>query len=69
MIFCTTKAIRILFVGGSLEAVELFVDDHDHALHIYATDIIVIKDVLHENDIPLHWCMFMITKYVYKFNG
>lgn len=69
LIFRTIKTIPILFVDGSLETVELFVDDHDHVLYIYATDIIVVKDVLHGNDITLHWCMFLITKYVYKFNG
>jgi len=32
-----------------LEAVDLIIDDHDHTLHTYATVILHIRDVLHEN--------------------
>jgi len=32
-----------------LEAVDLIIDGHDHTLHTYATDILHIRDVLHEN--------------------
>ena len=32
-----------------MEAVDLIIDGHDHTLNTYATDIIHIRDVLHEN--------------------
>jgi hypothetical protein len=32
-----------------LEAVDLIIAGHDHTLHSYATNILHIKDVLHEN--------------------
>jgi len=35
-----------------LEAVDLIIAGRDHILHTYATDILHIRDTLHENENP-----------------
>jgi len=48
--FCRKKGyVNIICESDCLEAVDLIIDDHDHTLHIYATVILHIRDVLHEN--------------------
>ena len=32
-----------------MEVVDLIIDGHDHTLHTYVSDILHIRDVLHEN--------------------
>jgi hypothetical protein len=41
--------VDIICESNCLEAVDLINDGHDHNLHTYATDILRIRDVLHEH--------------------
>jgi len=48
--FCSKKSyVKIIYESDCLEAVDLIIDGHDHTLHTYATNILHIRDVLHEN--------------------
>jgi hypothetical protein len=47
--FCRSKGYsNIVCESNGLDAVELFNAGRDNALHVHATDILHIKDVLHE---------------------
>jgi len=49
--FCHNKGYNnIIRESDCLKAVDPFVVDCNHTLHTYATTILYIKDVLHEND-------------------
>ena len=51
MIFVVKKGyVNIICESDCLEVVDLIIDGHDHTLHTYATDILHIRDVLHENE-------------------
>jgi hypothetical protein len=40
--------VNIICESDCLKAVDLIIDGHDHTLHTYATDILHVRDVLHE---------------------
>jgi len=49
--FCRNKGYNnIICESDCLEAIELFVVGRDHTLDTYVTDILHIRDILHEND-------------------
>ena len=48
--FCSKKGyVNIIRESNCLEAIDLIIAGCDHTLHTYATDILHIRDVLHEN--------------------
>ena len=48
--FCSKKGyVHIICESDCFEAVDLIIVGHDNALHIYAPDILHIKDALHGN--------------------
>ncbi|XP_024628672.1 uncharacterized protein [Medicago truncatula] len=49
--FCSRKGyVNIICKSDCFEVVDLIIDGHDHTLHTYATHILHIRDVLHENE-------------------